>query len=136
MKTPQFVLAAKMLMLSSAVFLFSQCSKEEDFVAPDLSAADDFVSAASLTVSGSNAVFAQEEECTTCTFIVPANTTLVDGEALNVKPGDKICLNKAFKYGDLEFINIHGKEDNPVVIAYFSPRMKSDAIEYSVSDYQ
>src|SRR6218665_3744868 len=44
--------------------------------------------------------------CSTCTYVIPANTGTIDGKALGIKPGDVICLNAASKYGSLTFKNI------------------------------
>ncbi|MEX1238552.1 MAG: right-handed parallel beta-helix repeat-containing protein [Cyclobacteriaceae bacterium] len=55
-------------------------------------------------------------DCSECTYVVPADSTVIDGKVLGLKPGSVICLNGAFIYGSLEFNNIVGTEDNPIII--------------------
>jgi hypothetical protein len=54
--------------------------------------------------------------CSTCTFVIAATQTTIDGAVLKVKPGDVICLNAATKYSTLIFKNIVGTEALPVTI--------------------
>ena len=54
--------------------------------------------------------------CSECTFVVPADMKIVDGTKLGLKPGSIIGLNSAITYGSLEFRNIVGTEDQPIVI--------------------
>ena len=39
-----------------------------------------------------------------------------DGEELKVKAGWVICLDKALRYGDIEFVNLVGTESQPIRI--------------------
>jgi hypothetical protein len=54
--------------------------------------------------------------CSTCTFVIAATQTTIDGAILGVKPGDVICLNAATKYSTLIFKNIVGTATQPVTI--------------------
>ena len=55
-------------------------------------------------------------DCSTCTYIVPDRTHVIDGVALGLKPGDIICLNAATSYKNLLFKNITGSAEQPIVI--------------------
>lgn len=49
--------------------------------------------------------------------IIPANTNLIDGAALGIKPGDIIAIDRAKKYSEpFHFTNIHGTPESRVVI--------------------
>lgn len=55
-------------------------------------------------------------DCSSCTYVVPATATIVDGTTLKFAPGSVICLNAAVKYGSLTFRNIIGTAANPITI--------------------
>lgn len=55
-------------------------------------------------------------DCSTCTYVVPANTHIIDGLVLGFKPGDVICLNAATAYKNLLFRNIVGTAEQPIII--------------------
>jgi hypothetical protein len=109
-----------------AVCLLASCQDEEIVATPaDADVATEVTTdengnsetnVTSLTVMGENTVFAQSVECSTCTYVVAKNTDLIDGEALGLKPGSVICLDKAIKYGELSFVNLQGTEENPITI--------------------
>ncbi|HEX8038679.1 MAG TPA: hypothetical protein VF490_05990 [Chryseosolibacter sp.] len=111
----------KILVAALAVFLFSQCS-EEDVIPVDqaASSAENAVVPAqatgSVTISGIYTVYEAINDCSSCTFVVPADQAVIDGHELNLKPGAVICLDKAIKYGDVDFINLEGTEQNPIRI--------------------
>lgn len=115
----------KMLLTAAAVVVLMRCS-EEELVTPAANQAEEgtltaasapaAASIASMTVSGVNTVFATAKDCSTCTFVVPEGTEIVDGKELGFAPGNVICLNSIFTYGNLEFVNIEGTEENPIVI--------------------
>ena len=111
----------KILFAAIALFIFSQCSEEE--IVPQqtetsaVEAADVLQEATgSMTISGIYTIYEDIEDCTTCTYVVPAKQALVDGNELNLKAGSVICLDKAIQYGDVEFINLEGTEDSPIRI--------------------
>jgi hypothetical protein len=101
----------------------ASCSTQEDFVKPvdapvvttDESTAAEEESVASLTVTGTYTEFSDNAECATCTYVVPEDATVVDGS--DFRPGDVICLNKAFKYKAIEFVNMEGTGESPITIA-------------------
>ena len=106
------------------VFTAASCTTQDDFVKPTetpsvpaASAATEATSVASLTVTGEFTEFRDQNECSTCSYVVPEDATVVDGAKLGIKPGSVICLNKAFKYNAVEFVNVTGTSENPVIIA-------------------
>lgn len=111
----------KILFAAFAFFIFSQCTEEEVVPATaQPSPAEDVVlpaqASGSVTISGIYTVYEAIEDCHTCTFVVPADLAVVDGHELNLKPGSVICLDKAIKYGDVDFVNLQGTEENPIRI--------------------
>lgn len=109
------------LIAAFALLTFSQCTEEE--IVPERTgtpAAETIAVAAeatgSMTISGVYTTYEAIEDCATCTFVVPAEMTLVDGKELNLKAGSVICLNKALQYGDIEFVNLEGTEEQPIRI--------------------
>lgn len=94
------------LTLLSLVFMFSQCSDDEG----GKSAGD--IQEEALKPATPSSV-----NCSTCTYIVPADVSTIDGDVLNLKPGDVICLNAATKYTkSLTFKNIIGTAQSPIII--------------------
>jgi hypothetical protein len=53
-------------------------------------------------------------DCSKCTYIVDSHET--NGEELDIKAGDVICLESGKKYGPLLFKNVVGTMSNPVII--------------------
>jgi len=60
--------------------------------------------------------FTDVEGCTMCTFVVPANMSIIDGALLGLQPGSIIGLDARIAYGTLLFRNLNGTYDNPIVI--------------------
>jgi hypothetical protein len=115
----------KVALAATAIIGLAQCSEEEivpTAAAPSAAATtEQTVSAtaqnvSSFTVTGVNTVYKTAKDCSTCTFIIAADATVVNGKDLGVKPGDVICLNSLYNYGDLELINIEGTSQAPVSI--------------------
>ncbi|MEX1238553.1 MAG: hypothetical protein WEB30_02520 [Cyclobacteriaceae bacterium] len=111
----------KILFAAFTLFIFSQCTEEE--IVPARAEAPAVEMAAlpapaggSMTISGIHTTYEPIKDCTTCTFVVPANMAVVDGKELDLKAGSVICLEKAIQYGDVDFINLEGTEDNPIKI--------------------
>jgi len=50
------------------------------------------------------------------TYTIPSGKYDTDGKKLNLKPGDIINLNPIVKYGSLQFSNLLGTPENPIVI--------------------
>ena len=80
-----------------------QCSEEELLEAPTTTNSDPTITAASIADCG-------------CTYVVPANTYLVDGQALGLKPGNVICLTSGASYKNIVFRNIKGTATAPITI--------------------
>lgn len=111
----------KIFFAASAFFIFSQCTEEEivpnEAKAPAAEAAEVAqIATGSMTISGVYTVYEAIEDCSTCTFVVPADMAIVDGAELDLKEGAVICLDKAIAYGDVEFINLAGTENSPIKI--------------------
>jgi len=113
-KTHTFAKKLQKLTLALAIFsVFIQCTDEETLpvyrkriVISDSLSLPDTTQSAAVNVG----------DCTECTYVVPADSVVVDGKVLGLKPGSVICLNSAFSYGSLEFHNIVGTAENPIVI--------------------
>ena len=109
------------LAAASALFVFTQCTEEEIVPNQAPAAPAEQVSlpaeaTGSMTISGIFTTYEEIKDCKTCTFVVPADLTVVDGKELGLKAGATICLDKAIKYGDVDFVNLEGTETNPIRI--------------------
>jgi len=110
----------KALFAAFTLFIFSQCTEEE--IVPNQVQASTVETASlaeatgSMTISGIYTIYDDIKDCTTCTYLVPADMAVVDGKELNLKAGSVICLDKAIQYGDVEFINLEGTEESPIKI--------------------
>jgi hypothetical protein len=91
-----------LVLILTIFFLFFQCSEEEIIEPAIEKTADPEIYATSTTCQ--------------CTYTVPANTHLIDGKALNLKPGAIICLNASTLYKNLQFKNIVGSATQPIII--------------------
>lgn len=116
----------KAMFTATAVIALASCSQDEEIVAPAITNDVTTEAAAvntsellisSLTVTGTNTAFANAKDCKACSYIVSANEQMIDGKELGFKPGNIICLNAKVKYGNLEFVNIDGTTENPIIIA-------------------
>ncbi len=116
-------MAGKFFIPALALFSLTQCSEDEE-ITPNVPEAEIHATATgsdpvlSLTVDGLHTEFVSVLDCKTCKFVVPAGASVVDGKKLGIKPGEAICLDAAVKYGNLEFINLIGEAEKPVIIAY------------------
>lgn len=111
----------KIIFAAFSLFIFSQCTEEEIAPArPEAPAAEvaamPELATGSMTITGIFTSFEDIEDCKTCTYVVPAEVTVVDGKELNLKAGSVICLDKAVRYGDVDFVNLEGTESNPIRI--------------------
>ena len=111
----------KILFAAFTLFAFAQCTEEEVVPAKAEAPAVEMTAlpaeaTGSMTISGVHTRYEPIEDCATCTFVVPAEMTVVDGKKLNLKAGSVICLEKAIRYGDVDFINLEGTEDQPIKI--------------------
>lgn len=70
----------------------------------------------SITIAGANTQFQQSVDCNTCSYVVDAGTTTIDGNELGLKAGSVICLKSGVKYQNLEFVNLQGTVESPIII--------------------
>ncbi len=74
------------------------------------------------TTSGTTDV----NDCSNCTYVVPAGVTIIDGVTLGLQPGSVIGLDAKVSYGTLIFRNINGTIDNPIIIKNCGGTVKVD----------
>lgn len=67
-------------------------------------------------LNSSDAGSTELDACGTCTYVIPESTTIVDGNLLELVPGNVICLDSRIKYGNLIFRNLRGSRENPIII--------------------
>ena len=111
----------KILVAAFAVFTLAQCTEEEIVPAQAEAGPVEAVelpaqATGSMTISGVFTTYEDVADCKTCTYVVPADVAVVDGKELDLKEGAIICLDKAIKYGDIDFVNLEGTEENPIRI--------------------
>lgn len=68
------------------------------------------------TVSGSFTEYAEAVDCSSCTFTVAEDAGVVDGKKEKIGPGSIVCIKAGVAYKSLEFVNIEGTAEKPVVI--------------------
>ena len=125
-KTRTFQSLAKTILPSAlALFIFAQCNTEDPKVQKEQVTAEtetivneEDASVVSLTIDGIHTVISYIDDCKTCNYIVPENVSLVDGKEIGIKPGQAICLNENFRYGNLKLINLEVEANNPITVAY------------------
>jgi hypothetical protein len=102
------VLKTSMLLLV-ACLLLQQCTEEELMVTPttEVVATNTVTQSADLTTIPA---------CSSCTYVIPANTYNIDGTKLGLKPGAVICLNSATVYKNIFFSNLNGTPEAPITI--------------------
>lgn len=123
MRTKLISYFMKAVLAVSAVLALSQCADEEKIIdqsdpfteAAQVSTTDK--AASSFTITGIHTVVNNDIDCSTCTFYVQPSAHIIDGAVLKFKPGTVICLNNAVAYQQLEFVNLVGTEQNPIIIA-------------------
>lgn len=112
-KKPKFLRALQQVTAACVIFsFFAQCSDEEILpayrekiaITPDSTTTEEPDSEALLA------------GCKECTYVVPAATKVIDGKLLGLKPGDIIGLSSDVRYGSLEFHNVVGSKDRPIII--------------------
>ncbi len=101
----------------------TQCTDESDLIAPsstDVELEDGSIESnvVSISITGVYTVLSEDTDCSTCTFIVEAGTSVIDGKELGFGPGAVICLERSFKYGSVEFNNMEGSEEAPIIIKH------------------
>jgi hypothetical protein len=124
MMTSKLIASLKYTLLSFALIIgLTQCTDEEELIAPivaetvtDEESADTNSNIVSISISGVYTEMKEASTCSTCTYTVEAGTTVIDGNEISFKPGSVICLSKDVNYGTLEFTNMEGTADEPIVI--------------------
>lgn len=113
----------KILIASSACLLMVSCAEEDQMLeqsanspAEEIVAVVEESDVASVTISGIYTDVIETVDCASCTFLVPENVTVVDGVALGIRPGSVVCIANGRKLGEVEFINMVGTEEAPIVI--------------------
>lgn len=64
------------------------------------------------------------DNCEECAYIVPSDKKIIDGKALGLKPGSIIGLDASIEYGSLNFVNIVGTKEQPIMIRNFGGTVK------------
>ncbi len=118
----------KVMLTATAVFALMQCSEEEivpAVTAPEVEVANIEANAetliSSLTITGLYTNLSSAKNCN-CNYTVPADQQIVDGAELGIKPGNTICLAAKTRYENLEFINMEGTEELPILIVNLGER--------------
>ncbi|NOU52200.1 right-handed parallel beta-helix repeat-containing protein [Pseudoalteromonas sp. JBTF-M23] len=75
---------------------------------------------------------ANESHITACNFTIPSSHYLVDGLAMNIQPGDTVCL-AAGERGPLKLKNIYGSAEHPIVIRNADGVVTTKPYEYSIA---
>lgn len=99
-------------LVGAVVLIITSCG-EQELIEPTRS---NLNSLNTPTTTSSIGVTAPTRACLKCTYLVPPEATNIDGNQINAKPGDVICLNAAVNYGPLRFAHLRGEEGNPVII--------------------
>ena len=113
------VVKASVFFVASLFFLASCQENEFTEVAEDVATSATAVGEStigSITIEGTNTVFSDNVECSTCTYVVAEDLETIDGKELGLAPGSVICLDAAKKYGNLVFVNVDGTEEAPITI--------------------
>lgn len=117
--------SVKSIFFSTAIVLtLVQCSEEEivaeESIVEDMTTEimSEAVNVASISVEGVYTEVQGDVSCNTCTYVVAPAETTVDGKELGLKPGSVICLRKSLQYSSVDFVNLEGTEENPIVIGY------------------
>lgn len=97
---------SKLIFAFAILFTFFQCSEEEEMIVPEEPSAPEVIA----TSTGSAL------SCAECTYVIPADQSIIDGKELGIKPGDVIALQSGVEYNMLTFQNIVGTADQPVRI--------------------
>jgi len=110
LKSKLFTQSGKLALLCLIGFFLQNCANEEAIVSPKAALSNTVTTDETARVAKDTVV------CSTCTYVVPANTNTIDGAKLGLKPGAVICLSAAIKYKNLFFKNLNGTATNPIVI--------------------
>lgn len=103
------MLGKKALFPVVLLVLFLRCADEQLLISEPSALTTENLN----TVTDGTAVL---DDCAACTYVVPADVRIVDGELLGLKPGSVIGLSANVSYGNLLFRNIVGTLENPITI--------------------
>lgn len=99
----------KALLLSALLLVLMRCSDENLITdSTNITSSQDL----NTSLSGDATI----NDCSTCTYVVPAGTRIIDGLTLGLKPGSVIGLDARVKYENLIFRNIVGTLADPIII--------------------
>ncbi len=104
--------------LTVVVTIFSvlmQCSDEDVVPSSQLKTEPKPIQADTTATTRDSAMFLAAA-CKDCAYVVPAGVKVVDGKTLALKPGSIIGLSSSIAYGSLEFRNIVGTREKPIII--------------------
>jgi hypothetical protein len=121
------ILAKKIInytMLSVAIILgLTRCSDDEVFSVTKTAYYDTKVKVnpieediTSISITGIYTVVDDKVDCSACTYVVSEEETFIDGDEAGIQPGSIICLKRSSLLNSIEFTNITGTSEFPVVI--------------------
>jgi hypothetical protein len=110
MRSQRVHLSTILLMLTAAVI--GGCNDQLNVEPVTTTVQATTTSTTTLTAPATSATM----DCSSCTYVVPSNTTIVDGAALKLAPGSVICLSASNQYGSMIFRNIVGTAASPILI--------------------
>ena len=127
---------SKIVVPAFALFALSNCSEDEmtplqeaEVAGATTGVKNQEEPVLSLTIDATFTELVSAKDCKTCHYVVPANATTVDGKEIGIKPGQAICLDLAIKYGNLNFINLQGEADKPILVAYGVNAIAHESVE-------
>lgn len=113
-KTTTFFRNFRTLALACAIFsMFMQCAEQEIHPVQTQPVANNTGVQTDSTDQKKENIIAN---CDDCTYVVPADTKVIDGVALGLQPGSIIGLSSEIQYGTLEFYNLAGTAERPIII--------------------
>lgn len=110
MSTQTLLTPGKKAFLTFTLMLFLLACSDDQFLidSTTLNASGD------LNVTGGSIM--DPDDCSGCTYVVPADARIIDGITLGLQPGDVIGLQAGVAYANLVFRNIVGTLQNPIII--------------------
>ena len=66
-----------------------------------------------------------------CAYTLPLNVWKVDGDALNIQPGDVICLEAGTR-NRMRLENLHGTAENPIIIKNCGGQLTTTESDYGI----
>ena len=109
----------KLFVIAAAVCSLASCQEDElTNVSKTATEAAEQVESnvPSVTITGANTQFVESVDCNSCSFVVDAASTTIDGKELGLKAGSIICLKSGVKYQNIDFVNLEGTTESPIII--------------------